>query len=73
MTDERNDMERRVDQVLQGLPAPRAPRSLLPRVMAAVAEGDAAHSALGFSSSPHHARAHRAARKIWVQLSTAHS
>lgn len=38
MTDERNDMERRVDQVLQGLPAPRAPRSLLPRVMAAVAE-----------------------------------
>jgi hypothetical protein len=30
------ELERRVDDTLRGLPAPRAPRTLLPRVMAAV-------------------------------------
>ena len=32
------DLERLVDRELKRLPQPRAPRSLLPRVMAAVAE-----------------------------------
>lgn len=34
---QQDDLERLIDRELRALPAPRAPRSLLPRVMAAVA------------------------------------
>ena len=39
-----DDLERLVDRALKGLPPPRAPRTLLPRVMAAVEDARAGRS-----------------------------
>jgi len=45
------ELERLLDRELKGLPAPQAPRSLLPRVMAAAAQGQvAAAPATGWST-----------------------
>jgi hypothetical protein len=56
-----DDLERLVDERLSRLPVPRAPRTLLPRVMAAVAR----------AGRPWYQRDWRAWPAVWQALSTA--
>ena len=50
---DRADLDRRLDQELNALPRPRAPQTLLPRVMAAAArQGAAAAAPTGWSTWP---------------------
>lgn len=46
------DLERSVGRALQRLPAPRAPHTLLPRVLAAARQAEARRSARGWRSWP---------------------
>lgn len=46
------DLDERLDRELKGLPHPRAPRSLLPRVLAATVDREAPGSATGWSTWP---------------------
>jgi hypothetical protein len=52
MTMEQDELERVIDRRLRELPAPRAPRTLLPRVMAAVADARRPWYARGWRSWP---------------------
>ena len=51
------DLERLIDRELKRLPGPRAPQTLLPRVMAAVARQALARTPRGWSSWPRRAQA----------------
>ena len=46
------DLDRRLDRELRGLPQPRAPRTLLPRVLAATVSLEARRAASGWSTWP---------------------
>lgn len=44
------DLDERLDRALRALPQPRAPRTLLPRVLAATADGPAPAAATGWTT-----------------------
>jgi len=46
------DLDARLDRDLRDLPQPRAPRSLLPRVLAATVQGEPRAAATGWSTWP---------------------
>ena len=46
------DLDERLDRELRGLPTPRAPQTLLPRVLAATANCEPAAAATGWSTWP---------------------
>lgn len=46
------DLDERLDRELRGLPTPRAPQTLLPRVLAATANREPAAAATGWSTWP---------------------
>ena len=62
------DLDDRLDRELKALPAPRAPRTLLPRVLAATVQGAAPHPASGWSQWPVSVRVAVAAMVLAVAI-----